>query len=158
MASLASSVQKASDVSQKLYNTIDRSDLKQINRQLDSIKVNVSKSKNASGQIDLNKALQKRAEMARASLILDQKLVASLQPSNSAMLNLIKNEQNKNSKHESTFDKRISKVILPTEENTDETEAMKNLKKLKNKVAAERQNRSNTMLRLNDSVAGFLLK
>ena len=49
-------------------------------------------------------------------------------------------------------------MILDTEENLDSGRATRNLTKIKNKVSAERQNRNNTMLRLNNSVAGFLLK
>ena len=49
-------------------------------------------------------------------------------------------------------------MILDTEEYLDEGQASRNVTKIKNKVSAERQNRSNTMLRLNNSVAGFLLK
>ena len=57
--------------------------------------------------------------MKRASLILDQNLVANLQPSNSAMHTLIKSEQVNTQKQEKKLDKRISKAILDTEEQSD---------------------------------------
>ena len=49
-------------------------------------------------------------------------------------------------------------MILDTEEQSDGPQFARKLEKLKGKVSVERQKRNNAMLRLNNSVAGFLLK
>lgn len=89
---------------------------------------------------------------------MNQNLVANLQPSMSAMQTLIAKEQVKTQKEEKKFDRRLTHAILTTEEKEDGEKATKKLKHLKTKVSVERQKRTNTMLRLNNSVAGFLLK
>lgn len=93
IASLASSVQRVPDTAVKNYQLIDRSDLKQVNKQLDAVSIRVNKRNNIASQISLQKSAQRKKQIERAGLILNQNLVANLQPSMSAMQTLIAKEQ-----------------------------------------------------------------
>ena len=56
------------------------------------------------------------------------------------------------------MDKRISVALLDDDDSDNEVKKAQKLQKLKDKVQVERASRSNALLRLNDSVAGYLLK
>ena len=59
---------------------------------------------------------------------------------------------------EKKIDKRITMAVISTNDDLEEHKKQAKIMKIKNKVHAERNQRSNALLRLNDSVAGFLLK
>ena len=116
----------------------------------------IARSTNPSYQ--LQKAIAKKQKIVKDGLILNQDILRSLQPSDSAMKSLIQDQREKNRKQENKLDKRITVALLDTEESADEAKKQLKIKKIKDKVQVERAQRSNALLRLNDSVAGFLLK
>ena len=120
------------------------------------VKKRIARSQNPS--VQLKQAIERKQKMIKKSLILNQDILKSLQPSDTAMKSLIKLQRQKDQKQEKKIDKRITTAILDTEESLQEDKREAKIKKIRDKVSVERGQRSNALLRLNDSVAGFLLK